>query len=157
MDQAVDPDSGPDPDGRGALMTSLGEMAVVLRNHVAGCDFLPVQAGKVSLDLLAPSGASICVQLNPGKMLKRYLDGTQIWRQPFTVFYRSKSTKKDGDKAAMIGFLNDLGDWMRAGGPPDFGSGVKVGEISQYGLASVYEQTDAEIAYMATYGFDYEI
>lgn len=134
-------------------------IAEALRAYIVEYPGIPdkIKKGDVRLDLLAPKGPSLCVQMNQGRLVKSYLDGTQIWEQPFTVIYRSPSTKSNEDKAGMIGFLNNLGSWMREKGPPELGGGARASAIGQLGLASITEQTDAEISYMASYGFEYEL
>jgi hypothetical protein len=136
-------------------MPQLLGVAEALKNYVAGYPSLPVKPGMVSLDGLQPTGICLSVQINPGQIVKTFLDGTRVWRQPFTLFYRSPSTASDGDKSKMIGFLNDIGEWMKKNKPSDL-CGQQVSEIAQVGLANVINHDKADICYSATYMFEYE-
>ena len=128
----------------------------VLRELVVRYPKLPVKSGDVALDALDPKGgASICVQINQGQVVKSFIDGSRLWRQPFTVVYRAKSTRSDADKVAMIGFLNGLGDWLSSLGPADLPPAT-VGGIDQLELASVFELDNVAVGYSATYGIEYE-
>ena len=127
----------------------------MLRDLVRLYPGLPVKPGEVALDYLEGKGASVCVQLNEGRVIKTFIDGGRVWMQPFTVVYRTKSIKSDEDKVRMIGFLNGLGEWLSTLGPKDLPPRT-VGGMGQLGLASVYEQDNVVLGYAATYGFEYE-
>jgi hypothetical protein len=132
------------------------ELAEQLRNYLLTYPDLPVKKGELLLDGLNEEGDSICLQLNPGAVIKTYLDGGRIMRQPFTLFYRSTTTDNNLNKAQMIQFLNDVGSWMDKNNPPNLSPSYKTIKIEQATLATIYIRDQVEIGYQASYLLDYE-
>jgi hypothetical protein len=130
---------------------------MALLEYVRSFPGLPVGPGDVALDNMTPDGPAVSIQINPGQRIKTYVDGTEIWKQPFTVHYRAEATQSDEEKAAMISFLNDLGTWMRRRLPEIEGfQVVGSGGVSQVGTANINEQDQSVVRYAATYQFTYE-
>jgi hypothetical protein len=134
----------------------MSRLAEAIRNHVMACPALPVGGGAISLDYLAPEGPSMSIQLNPGRVVKTYLDNTRIMRQPFTILYRSANTENDFDKSLMIGALNGIGEWMARAGPPELPEGFRAIECGQDELANIFTKENQVMGYSATYTLDYE-
>jgi hypothetical protein len=128
-----------------------------LLDYVKSYPSLPIKPGQVALDNMAPTGPAISVQINPGQRVKAFIDGTEIWKQPFTVYYRAMATQSNEEKAGMLSFLNDLGDWMKKK-PPEIEGLEIIGAVkaSQVGLANISDQDQSIIRYSATYQFSYE-
>jgi hypothetical protein len=138
-------------------MAQYDGVAEALRALVAQFPNLPVKPAQVGLDFLEPKGESMCVQINPGQQVRSYVDGTEIWRQPFTVTYRGAGSKKNPEKSKMIAVLNSLGKWLGTVDPGAVAPGeVRGMRIGQDGLANISEQDSNVLAYSATFRFDYE-
>lgn len=132
-------------------------MAEALRAFLADSPALPVKAGALSIDLLNAEGASMALQLNPGRAVKTYLDGSRVMRQPFTLIYRSGATEDNAARARMIESLNKIGRWMEdSAGLPDLGGKFKATLLEQVNLANIFTQDEKELGYAATYVLEYE-
>jgi hypothetical protein len=136
-------------------MAQLLELPEALLAYIKSYPGLPVKPGQVALDGLAPTGPAVSIQINPGQIAQKYVDGTEIWKQPFTIYYRSSSTTKNEDKAAMIGFLNEVGKWMKNNKPSILGGQI-LSAIAQVGTANINNQDNSLISYSATYMFEYQ-
>lgn len=137
-------------------VANLKELAERLRRHFLKCPQLPVKGGQFSLDALAAEGESMSLQMNPGQEIRRSVNGRRTFRQPFTLYYRSQATGGDEDKSAMIGALNDIGIWLETQKElPDLGPGVNPARLEQAALASIVEQDNVVVAYMATFALEY--
>lgn len=133
------------------------QLAETLRRYLLTCPDLPVAGGLFSLDGLDPDEESMSLQMNPGQLIKKFLDGGGVVRQPFTIYYRAAATSQNQTKSDMIGALNAVGDWMTEAGPPDLGPGIRAVALEQATMANIADQENAKLGYMATYILDYEV
>lgn len=134
----------------------LKNLAENLRRHLLTYPQLPVKGGQFSLDALAAEGASMSLQMNPGQEIRRSVNGRRTFKQPFTLYYRSQATGGDEDKSIMMGALNDIGVWLESQKKlPFLGEGVHPAKIEQAALASIVEQDNVVLAYMATFALEY--
>lgn len=128
-----------------------------LRSLVASSPALPDDLrDRVALDHLEPKSKSISLQINAGQLIKRFVDASEIWRQPFTLIYRAAGTRKSSEKSRMIEILNGIGEWLKTVNPASLASEVKGLRLGQAGSASIWEQDANVLAYSATYYLDYE-
>jgi hypothetical protein len=132
-------------------------LAERLRRHILTCPDLPVSGGAFSLDGLDMERESMSLQMNEGKPVKIYVDGSRLMRQPFTIYYRAATTEVNEEKSAMMGCLNSIGDWMDDAGPPDLGQGFTPGRFEQITLASIAQQESDVLVYLAAYMLEYEV
>ena len=132
-------------------------MAEALRGFLAGSPVLPVKGWALGIDSLDADGPSMAMQLNSGRAVKTYLDGSRVMRQPFTLIYRAGTTEDNASRARMIESLNSIGQWMEvSAGLPDLGNRFKATLIEQVDLANIFTQDEKELGYAATYVLEYE-
>jgi hypothetical protein len=133
------------------------QIAEGLRKFLLTKPGFPVRGGEFLLDGLNDEGDSISIQLTPGRVIKTYLNGGRIMRQPFNLYYRSTNTDNNLNKSKMIQHLNDIGSWLDQVDSPQIADNIKTIKLEQTTLAALYIQDKIEIGYLATYLFDYEV
>jgi hypothetical protein len=131
------------------------EFAERLRAWIAGNACLPLGLS-VTLDGALSQDACLDLQINQGRTVKTYLDGTKIVTQPFTLIYRARATEDFAEKSYMIGILNEMGAEMERTGPPDFGPEMGGISIEMEGSANIAEQDHEIIGYAAVFVLRYE-
>lgn len=133
------------------------DLAEKLRLHILSFPQMPVKGGAFYLDaVFSGIGKSMSLQINPGQTLEQYLDGSRVMRQPFSIYYSSSATEMNENKSAMMGTLNSIGIWMEKEALPDLGPGIKPLKMEQEVSASIYQQDNATVGYMAQYILEYE-
>jgi len=134
------------------------KLAEKLRLYFLNFPGLPVKEGAFLLDVLGEKKPSMSLQMNPGQQVRRSINGRKTMRQPFTIFYRSSKTGINEEVSSMLGILNSIGEWLEAQKVlPYFGTSIKATKLEQVDLASIVEQENTIIAYMATFALEYDV
>lgn len=139
-------------------ITEQKELAEKLRQHFLSFPDLAVKGGAFSLDGLAAKGESMSLQMNPGHEISRSISGRRTMSQPFTIYYRSAASGENEAKSSMMGALNAIGVWLEEQERlPELGTGIHATKLEQTALASIVEQDNVVVAYMATFNLQYNI
>jgi hypothetical protein len=119
-------------------------------------ELLPVREGMFAIDGLLQDQSSLSLQRTGGRVVRTYINGTQIAEIHFTLFYRSVNAAENEDKSIMLGILDGIGTWLTKRDPPYLGDGFRVLKLEQIQLANVVHQTAQQITYQAGYALEFE-
>jgi hypothetical protein len=132
------------------------EIVEYLREFILETPDFPVKSSEFAIDGVLTENQSMCIQLNPSKIIDHFIDGTKIIQLPFDILYYYKNTTKNKDKAKMIGFLNSIGEYMDRSEQISLGDKYAVQNLEQIGLANIIERDNNDIGYAATFVLTYE-
>lgn len=137
-------------------VTEQSQLAEAIRTYFMGSGILPVDETNFGIDTFSDEGDSVVLHMEPGRVIKTYVDGTRIVLQPVSIFYRSAYTTTNGERSEMLGTLNKLGDWLLETEPLNLRPKFLVRSFKQGAMASLYIQDNQVLGYTANYVLEYE-